>query len=62
MSPNREVIISATTLANLEELVAFLECEMMVASRTDISREHDLMVWAAELRGLLAKTTTGRID
>jgi hypothetical protein len=50
-------LIPAATLANLEELVAFLERETMAAAATDCMREHDLMVWAAELRGLLAKIT-----
>lgn len=48
---------SPVALKHLADLADFLESEMVAASQTDISREHNLMVWASELRGLLAKIT-----
>lgn len=44
---------SPVTLTHLDNLACFLEREM--AYETDCGREHNLMVWASELRGLLAK-------
>lgn len=46
---------SPVTLTHLADLADFLEREM--AAESDCGREHSLMVWASELRGLLAKIT-----